>query len=530
LILGQIKSVLPGTTDPGARKKMKNAVQNASRLNELVNQLLDLSRLEFGQMNLTFIRQNAVPLINKIGNSFETLAEDRNISLEVITPDKQIILDHDPDKLEKILTNLVSNAIKFTGEGGTVCVETCLAPLPELNDSDQTANKHLSTNPETEKPDGVLFQVSDNGIGIPEKHLPHIFDRFFQVDDSDTRLFEGSGIGLALTKQLVELHKGLIWVDSTENEGSTFFVWLPLNQSEQLILQTETPAVADPDSSSFITEQTPQHFESIDEKKAYTETVNGSEENRDLVLIVEDNADMQDYLQSYLGQWYSVITASNGESGYKKAVSIIPDLIVCDVMMPKMNGLEFMQHLRKDEKTSHIPVIMLTARADDEHKLSGIESGVDAYLTKPFNDKELKLRIDKLIAMRKSLRKQFADQLFIRPEEVQATSLDQKFLGRVIDAIESNIDNEMYSVEALAADVNMSQAQLNRKVNALINQPPGKLIRSMRLQRAADLLEKGAGNVAEICYQTGFSSQATFSRSFKKQFGTTPSKYSQKFQ
>ncbi len=243
------------------------------------------------------------------------------------------------------------------------------------------------------------------------------------------------------------------------------------------------------------------------------------------LLIVEDNSDVRNYIRELLEIEYKILEAANGEEGASIARKEIPDLIISDVMMPKMDGYQFSKEIRSDEKTSHIPIIMLTAKAGLDDKIEGLGIGVDAYLTKPFSARELKVRVKNLIYQRKELRKRFSKSSIIKPSEVTATSIDQEFLGKTIKIIESHFEEEQFSVDNLAEQMNMSVSQLNRKLNALIDQPPGHLIRSFRLQRAADLLKQNAGTVAEVCYKVGFNDQAYFSRAFKKQFGVSPSDY-----
>ena len=251
-------------------------------------------------------------------------------------------------------------------------------------------------------------------------------------------------------------------------------------------------------------------------------------QHQEIILIVEDNADIRTYVREQLEYDYKVIEAGDGEEGVTKAQNQIPDLIITDVMMPKMDGYQFSKNIRSDQRTSHIPIIMLTAKAGLDDKIEGLETGIDAYLTKPFSAKELKVRVKNLIYQRKELRKRFSKTAIINPSEVSTISIEQAFLEKTIKIIELNFEDENFSIEKLADQMNMSISQLNRKLNALIDQPPGHLIRTYRLQRAAELLKQNAGSVAEICYKVGFNDQAYFSRAFKKQFGLPPSEYKTK--
>lgn len=503
LILGQIESVLSSKIDIKEKGKLHVANRNARRLLTLINQLLDLSKLESGSMELKAEQHNIVSFLKSLFYSFESIAESKKITLKFDSELENIPVLFDPDKMEKIFYNLVSNAFKFTPANGEIKVS-----LNILSNS------------------LVEVHVKDTGKGISKEELTHIFDRFYQADSSSTREYDGTGIGLALTKELIELHKGSISVSTEVGKGTEFIINLPLGdrnlEKEKLL---EIPA----DKFSFnkvdneletIASNSP--LDILYQKSGIRNSQSGDKE---IILIVEDNPDVRAYMREQIENDYKVIEASNGEEGIIKAKVNIPDIIITDVMMPKIDGYKFSREIRKDEKTSHIPIIMLTAKAGLDDKIEGLETGIDAYLTKPFNAKELRVRIKNLIIQRKELRKKFRRATIIKPSEVSAVSVDQEFLQKTINIIESHFEDEQFSVEKLAEKVNMSVSQLNRKLNALIDQPAGQLIRSLRLQRAADLLKKKTGSVAEICYQVGFNDQAYFSRSFKKQFGCSPSEY-----
>jgi len=492
LILGQIENVMSSNIETKEKGKLQVANRNARRLLSLINQLLDLSKLEAGSMELKAEQHNIVSFLKSLFYSFESLAETQKITMKFESEYENIPVVFESDKLEKVFYNLISNAFKFTAAGGEIKVELKIVNLSE-----------------------VEIRVKDRGEGIDEKELPHIFDRFYQVDGSTTRQHEGTGIGLALTKELVELHKGKIEVISKKGEGSEFIILLPLGE-----LRTSKEFTSD----KTLKENFYKETEILD---IYPESGNRNPESgeREIILIVEDNFDVRNYIREQIESDYIVVEASNGEEGIKKAEEKIPDLIITDVMMPKMDGYQFSKKIRNDEKTSHIPIIMLTAKAGLDDKIEGLETGIDAYITKPFSAKELQVRLKNLIYRREELRKRFSKSTTIKPSEVSTVSIDQQFLAKTIKIIEENFEDEKFGVEKLAYEVNMSISQLNRKLNALVDQPAGQLIRSMRLQRGADLLKQNAGSVAEICYKVGFNDQAYFSRAFKKQFGCSPSEY-----
>jgi CheY-like chemotaxis protein len=338
------------------------------------------------------------------------------------------------------------------------------------------------------------------------------------VDSSRTREREGTGIGLALVKEFVELHGGQVSAKSQEGFGTDFVVVLPFGEEtiDEKTVQEKRSEFDSPILEANLEAEIPA------EKGSSQKAKTGAAQ----LLIVEDNADVRSYLHEHLAEaGYHILEAVNGEEGLTLAQKHLPDLILTDVMMPRMDGHEFSRGIRSDERTSHIPIIMLTAKAANEDKIEGLETGVDDYLTKPFSSKELLMRVANLIRMRQQLRERFTTATIIRPSEVSAISLDRVFLEKAIQGIEENIGDDQFGVESLSDAVNMSVTHLNRKLNALIGQTAGNLIRSMRLQRAADLLAQNAGNVTEIAYQVGFTVPENFSRSFKKQFGCSPLEY-----
>ena len=501
LVIGQINNVLSVIGENKLIEKLSVARRNANRLLTLATQLLDLAKIESGGMKLKLVRKDVIPFLKNMLYSFEAVALEKSITLNFKCDKDIFVIDYEPDKLEKIVTNLLSNAIKFTSEGGDISLK-----VSSVSENDNEFIKII---------------IRDNGIGISEENLNNIFDRFYQVDNYDKRSSGGSGIGLALVKELVYLNNGTINVSSKTGE-TIFTIQFPVCQKNV----DKNIEVAE--AENIKTDIKPNGDDLIDSEYLETPEIKDNKASKPIVLVVEDNDDIRNYIRDNLKGIYKIEEAVDGEEGFVKAKKIIPDLVLSDVMMPKVNGYQFSKNIRSDEKTSHIPIIMLTAKAAEEDKITGLETGIDDYLIKPFNVKELQLRIRNLIEMRKKLREKFGTATIIRPSEVTTDSVDQKFLKNVLDTIEKCMGEETFNVVSLAGQVYMSEAQLNRKLNALIDQPPGQLIRSMRLQRAADLLKQNAGNIAEICYQVGFSDQANFTRSFKKQFGVSPTQYRNK--
>ena len=497
LILGQVESVISSSNDLSEKDKLQVATRNARRLLTLINQLLDLAKIEAGNMELNVSQNNIVSFVKCLFFSFESLASLKEIKFTFETDSDNIPMVFDIDKMEKVFYNLFSNAIKFSISRGEINVRIRLFDF-------QT----------------VEIQIHNNGLGIPEDQLSGVFNRFFQADNSGAGNFEGTGIGLALVKELVELHHGIVTVTSNEKEGTAFTLKLPVGEVNQGKSANEIIFSKQDLSSDFLEKQVIPETDFLMPKTEKTFS-----KIHEIVLVVEDNNDIRAFIREQLEPFYQVFEAENGETAMKLALEIIPDLIVSDLMMPKVNGFEFCKLIRGNERTSHIPVIMLTAKANFDDKLEGLETGIDDYIIKPFNARELIVRTRNLINQRKLLRSRFKTSTVIMPSEVTAISIDQLFLEKVIKTIEANFDNQDFTIDSLAESTNMSVSQLNRKLNALIEQPAGQLMRSLRLLRAADLLKQNAGNISEICYQLDFNDPAYFSRAFKKQFGCSPTEF-----
>ena len=478
LIKGQLENVLRMVKDETVKKKLNIAFNNSNRLNRLINQVLDLSKLESGKMKLEFEATDIVSLLKNRVASFDSLAEQNKILMKFESKVESLLLSIDKEKIEEVIDNLLSNAFKFTPPGGKINMTLDEEKLEYTNNA--------------------VITISDTGIGIAEDKLANIFDRFFQADSSSTKQYEGTGLGLAIVKEIVELHGGSITVTSKINTGTSFSIFLPVLETESKLTETgET--------------------KSLEKIK--------SEEDKSLILIVEDNSEVRSYIKENLEQNYRIEEAVNGEEGISKAIEKIPDLIITDVMMPKVDGFELCSKLKNDQRTSHIPIVILTAKSGDETKLDGLQIGADEFLAKPFSPRELEIRVGNLIHIRQLLREKYKEISIIKSEDVKANPIDKKFLEKVFQLIKDHLEDQQFSVQKLADDMAMSVSQLNRKLNALINQSAGKLIRSTKLDYAAKLLEKNAGNITEIGYKIGFSDLPSFTNSFKEKFGISPSEY-----
>ncbi|HSL90356.1 MAG TPA: response regulator, partial [Ignavibacteriaceae bacterium] len=369
--------------------------------------------------------------------------------------------------------------------------------------------------------------VSDNGIGIPEHKLKNIFDRFYQVDDSSQRNYGGSGIGLSLVKELVDLHKWEITVCSSEGKGALFTLIIPLDDHCSQVSEkkfTTLPDYKDEDENYLLSSKAATNSFDLLEK-IYTEKTD-SVEAKQTILIVEDSEDLRKYLSSLLKDSYIIYEASNGEEGVKSANEILPELIISDVMMPSMDGIEFCRKIKSEWKTSDIPIILLTARASFESKLEGLETGADDYLKKPFDSRELFVRIKNLLEQRKRIREKLSKELSPLPEIDKLETNDQNLVRRAYEIVELNLDKTNFSTDQLAKELFLSRSQLHRKFSEITGQAPGEFIRTIKLKHAAKMLLEKKLPVTQIAYAIGFSSPAQFSRAFSKQFNCTPSEYS----
>ncbi|MBF9220243.1 hybrid sensor histidine kinase/response regulator transcription factor [Hymenobacter ruricola] len=527
LILGPAETLATAPADPAIRREGSLVLRNARKLLALINQLLDLSKLEAGALRLLPTSGDVAAFTRQLVVSFSSLAESRAIELRCEVPATPVPLVFDASKLEEIITNLLANALRFTPAGGSVTVTVAETP------------------PDRYAPDGgVAVAVRDTGPGIAAEDLPHLFDRFYQANNSGDEQRTGTGIGLALVRELVALHGGTVEVSNAPGAGATFTVQLPR------LLQPATGAAQPGVSQPLAAQLAPPS--SADAPNADAE----SQEKglRELVLIVEDNDEVREFIRATLAPaGYRLLTAADGKAGVTLARAEVPDLIVSDVMMPGLSGYEVCQALKTDPATSHIPVVLLTARSGPDARLEGFETGADSFLAKPFSPRELRAQVRNLLALRQSVQARLAVPAPVAAESPAAgtdaavapapappqpaadplaaheaavaglPSLDQEFLRRVNESVLRHLADEQFGVDQLGADIGMSRTQVHRKLKALTGQSPGERIRQTRLHRALALLRAQVGTVAEVSYQVGFGSPAAFSTAFSRQFGYPPS-------
>jgi signal transduction histidine kinase/DNA-binding response OmpR family regulator len=501
LILAPLEKLKAGQTTAEQVQSQYGLIErNARHLLNLINQLLDFSKLEAGSMKIHLVSGDIHQRLKVLTYSFASLAESKNIHLEFVSAYRTIQAQYDPDVLEKIVNNLLSNAFKFTPSKGKVRVSVFL----QKDQTDAAWQLELT--------------VSDTGKGIPAEQLDQIFDRFYQVDGSQVREQEGTGIGLALVRELVEVYQGALSVRSEVGQGSEFKVRLPLPDCHFEIKDSTEP------EEQFVSESEPVRGSQSPEWETLSIPESGRE-IKPLMLLVEDNTEVREFIRESFGQEFRVIEAINGAGGLEAARKEIPDLIITDRMMPGMDGVELCRQLKTDERTSHIPVVMLTAKATEQSRIEGLETGADDYILKPFSVQELKVRVINLIEQRKKLRERFSREVKLQPKDIAITSSDEVFLNKAIGLVEAHMSDTDFSVETFVHEIGMSRVQLHRKLKALTDQSTSEFIRSIRLKRAASLIEQQYGNIADVMYEVGFNNVSYFASNFKKMFGVNPSEY-----
>ncbi len=480
LIQGPAEELMQRTENPDDRRLLQIIKNNAQRLLQLINQLLDLSKLDAQKFTLNNDTIHLGPWLRTLISQFASVAHSRNIVFkwQLFEPLPDVTADE--KKLETILTNLISNALKFTPDKGTVDIQV-------------QWNADLFT-----------FRIADTGCGIAARDLPRIFDRFYQVQHPSSHLTGGTGIGLTLVKEYTGLMKGKIQVDSTEGKGSVFTVMLPL----QVCGPTSTPEDLPPVTETARTDE--------------TET---APSDAPLLLLVEDNDEIRLLLKTCLGNTYAFIEAPDGKAGWEKAVEKVPDLIISDLMMPEMDGLELCAQVKADIRTQHIPFIMLTARAGEENKLGGLKTGADDYLVKPFNRDELNTKVQNLLQLQENIRRHIKNTLLTQASPVKVVSAEEQFVLKARKLVEENLNNPAMSVEWLSGNLNLGREQCYRKMMAVTGLSPSAFIRKIRLQRAAQLLAAKWGPVSQVAYEVGYENLSHFSKAFKEEFGKLPSEY-----
>ena len=493
LIITPIGSILKRTTDSETRHQLNDVSRNAGDLLQLVNQLLDFRKMEMNGERLNLQSGNLNEFIQYTTMKFMPLAEQKNIRLTFEDKTEGLFMYFDKDKVGKVLTNLLSNAFKFTKAGGkvNVCLEKCIL------DSRRCAH----------------IVVEDTGCGIPKEEQGHVFERFYRTEQDSSSQQIGSGIGLNMVYEYIQLHEGKVSLESEEGKGSRFIVDIPADLKREVQQEaSEENCIASPVMADVVDGAV---------------GVQTSRKIEKTILVVEDNEDFSHFLSQELGRIYNkVLTAKDGIEGAMKAEAENPDIIVSDVMMPRMNGTDMCRRIKENIETSHIPIILLTAWSTDEGRATGYKAGADAYIAKPFDMEVLLARISNLLEKQEKRQRDFSHSISLDPKTVTDSSPDEDFLKEVIACIEKNIDNSEYTIDSLSTDIVMSRMSLYRKMKSLTGQTPADFIRMVRLKTAAKLLKEEKCTVSEACYRTGFASPQNFSKHFKEMFGVLPSQYS----
>lgn len=494
VILGMAESL---KNDTGSKRELsaEMILRNSRQLLNLVNQLLDLSRVESGKLQLSPSNGDLASFLQYQLESFHSYAQTRGISLVFNSRLAHLPMAFDHEKIQTILANLVSNALKFTPEGGQIALDL-----------------HTDPPDNGQHPAQVMFELSDTGAGIPEDQLDRIFDRFYQVDDSLPRKGEGTGIGLALVQELVKLMQGNITVGSEPGKGTVFRVALPFTPP---LAQLQSYAGADNLKQGFPIPVAPEPEEAL-----------ADEDRRPLLLIVEDNPDVRFYIAKCVRNEYRVALADNGAEGIRQARDLVPDIVISDVMMPEKDGFELCETLKSEEATSHIPVVLLTARADFESRIAGLKRGADDYLAKPFEPAELLARLENLVKLRRLLQQRYAGMPALPTSgDDPALAQEDAFLLRFREAVEARLSDPEFDIPQLERALGMSRSQIFRKVKALTGRSPSIFIRNLRLHKAKELLLNSELAISEIAYEVGFSTPAYFSTTFLDAFGKTPGEF-----
>lgn len=485
LISGPLQDLLnEGNLNSDEKKQVQVALRNSKRMLELVNQLLDLSKLESNFLKLKIENQRLMPFLSMLAEGFSYKAKSKSIAYTISVDASEAYYFFDKDALEKIVVNVLSNAIKYTPEFG------------EVNFSAQVNNEWLS------------IEIFNTGSGLSKSEMNFVFDRFYQKNQTS----EGVGLGLALVKQLVELHKGKIDIESSKDKFVKFSIEIPVGKKVY-------------DASELInTNSKIEVVTAIDKGKKIIGL-----ENAKIMLIVEDNEDIRAYIKTIFKEEYHIIEASNGEEGFTVAIEHVPDIIISDVMMPIKDGMALCKDIKQDERTSHIPLILLTAKAGDENVIQGTELGADDYITKPFDKRLLKQKVRNLLKTREELRKRFTQELVLKPMDVSVSSGDELFIARLQNVLHNKLTDPSFKSEEFSKEMGMSRMQLHRKLKALVGLSTSEFIKQERLKLATELLKKSSDSIAQIGYAVGFNDPAYFSKTFKKVYNCTPSEYAELF-
>ncbi len=510
LINGPVNRLLKGNDKNTelSRKQLALIKNNTDRLLRLINQFLDFRRINQGNLKLSPINTDVISFCKNVFDCFEELATQQRFNYNFITESTSLKMDFDTDKIDKVLVNILSNAFKNTGDQGNITLKIKRNKKTELKDnwSNYSIGEELHS-------EFVEISITDSGLGISSENLPKIFERFFQIKYNKQVKASGTGIGLSLTTNYINIHNGQLLVSSLKGVGTTFYIYLPIHQPNTF---NELPsAILDIKSFDYNSETNNYNAPEVKNDKII-------DNQESLILIAEDNPDLLEFLEDSISNHFRIAKSKNGKEALSLAMSLHPDLIISDIIMPEMDGIELCKRIKQDIRTSHIPVVLLTALSTVQNKISGMQSGADAYVPKPFNEEFLISQIDNLLNSRKTLRSLFASKQEEWDEGVNILNIDKKLIEKAIHTVENNISNYDFTVEDFAKSLNLSRTHLHRKLKSLTNQSATEFIRNIRLKHAIVLMKSGDYRINEIGFAVGFNSHNYFTKAFKRQYGKSP--------
>ncbi len=507
LILSPLEKLISSAGDEKIKNNLMLIHRNAKRLQRMTNQLKDLNKLDTGDLRLSLSKGDIIHFVKEICHSFHDYAKDHHIDFRYESDRDEYLAWFDSDKLDKIIYNLLSNAFKFTPDGKQVSV---YARVIENEDAE-----------EGKSPKYVEILFEDKGIGIPQDKIDIIFKRFYHLEDYNGYHFEGSGVGLAFVLELLKLYKGEIEVESKESEGTVFRIRIPIDEhyleENQLVSKFKNPSISQGSSLNVV--------RTLDTTNNEIKKIKNKSADVSVILIVEDDQEIRNYIKNSFELNYRVHEADDGEAGYARAVQIIPDIIITDIKMREVDGIMLCKKLKNDERTSHIPIIMLTSYSSQEYQIKGLAEGADAYLTKPFNIDVLEAHMINLLDSRKKLQDKFSKEFVLGPNKIPLTNIDEKFLNQLTEIVVEHMSDDKFNADILSDKIGLSRMQLYRKLRGLTNQTVHEFIRNIRLKRAVQLLEMRRMTITEVAYEVGFNDLTYFARCFRKQYDKSPSEY-----
>jgi DNA-binding response OmpR family regulator/nitrogen-specific signal transduction histidine kinase len=522
LIQGPLEQIISEKKyDEKTGKKLSIMQANTRRLLRLISQLLEFRKVKQSTLDLHVKHLDIIAFLDEIKAAFDELAEIKKIDFSFKHEIKEPSAWFDPDKIEKIIYNLLSNAFKHTPESGYIILRASA-------ENDGTLSRFSEKSQSMKKP-SILISVTNSGRGIPKEKIEKLFERFYMLDDHQlysSSMDSGSGIGLSLSKSLIERHNGFIAAESTLNEETTFTIVFPSSAESY---SDEERVTSDHEYNLVFTQRGRDELMLTADPGDHIPS-NGSPDDLSFkksatILLAEDNREMRNYIEQMLEDDFKIETADNGKEAYEITRQINPDIILTDIMMPEMDGMELCERIKREQETCHIPIIMLTAKGEDNDKISGLRTGADDYITKPFHPDELLQKLKNIVTTRKRAWEKFQKGSILEPTDIAVTSFDEKFLKNAVVAVEEHIDDPDFDVSGLVSHTGMSRSVMYRKLKALTGQSANEFINTIRLKRAAQLLKKQKLSVSEITYMVGYNDPQYFSKCFKKQFGQTPSQF-----